>query len=316
MPAQNVFSIDVERLRSVCNLLPDEDDFPQLVERLGNVLPGLRFERVLSRGGWHRIGGVVDGDYGRVAEHIDEWAARESDGDVTRLLDKYGGAGFFATRLQGRTHYLTAPCGHAPADFVQLEVEQLQEVLDRYLIDPDWLPDDLEEFVDPMDYPRLEPEPVGATRFVFRRLLRIPDWRAEREAAYGQDVAQSRWFADWQGSSAASEPMCRHWVMGLRETVDSNGTSHLVGRPVAADPVSELPDLANGLQGVELANALHNFDRAAGYGFAWYFHMLATTRVPFEIGETVFGDLASGFTYLPQRDAHVLRAWADARYRP
>jgi hypothetical protein len=47
---------------------------------------------------------------------------------------------------------------------VQIEIEQRQEVLDRVLFDPDWLPESIEELVDRLDYPRLEPEPVGGTR--------------------------------------------------------------------------------------------------------------------------------------------------------
>lgn len=316
MSGLDLSAVDVGNLTQVCMVMPGESDLSGLLKRLGEVLPGLSFSHVLSRGGWHRIGGVVDGDYKRIADHIDRWAELEAEGDVTNLLDKYDGAGFFATRIQGTTHYLTASCGDKASDFVQLEIEELQEVLDRYLIDPDWFPDDLEEFVDPMDdYPRLEPENVGSKRYVFRRLVRIPDWLSEREDIYGAGTGLARWFADWDASSASLDgPMCRHWVMGMRESMDSTGCARLSGRPVAVT-ASELPPLSLE-HGAPLANQLRAFDKAAGYPFAWYFHMLATTSVSFDIGYAVAADLDNDFTYLPERDAAVLRGWVTDHYAP
>ncbi len=315
MSGFDLSAVDVGDLTQVCMVMPGEDDLSGLLRRLSEVLPGLPFSHVLSRGGWHRIGGVVDGDYQRVADHIDRWVEHEAEGDVTNLLDKYEGAGFFATRIQGTTHYLTAPCGDGAAEFVQLEIEEQQEVLDRYLIDPDWFPDDLEEFIDPMDYPRLEPEAVGEKRYVFRRLVQIPEWLQEREEVYGAGTGLARWFADWDASSSSLDgPMCRYWVMGMRESMDSTGCAKLSGRPVAVVR-DELPAISLE-HGAPLANQLHAFDKAAGYPFAWYFHMLATTGVAFDIGEAVVSDLDNGFTYLPERDAAVLRGWAAAHYAP
>jgi hypothetical protein len=46
-------------------------------------------------------------------------------------------------------------------------------VLDRVLFDPDWLPESIEELVAPLDYPRLEPEPVGGPSFVLRQVTRV-----------------------------------------------------------------------------------------------------------------------------------------------
>jgi hypothetical protein len=46
-------------------------------------------------------------------------------------------------KVMGRTHYLTAITGQRAADFVQIEIEELQEIIHRPLWDPDWLPDDL-----------------------------------------------------------------------------------------------------------------------------------------------------------------------------
>ncbi len=314
MTGPDIAAVPVQELAAACTVPPCAGGLRCIIERLAARLPGLDFTPVLSRGGWHRIGGVVDAAYGRIADQVETWAARESGGDLAALLDRYGDAGFFATRWQGTTHYLTAACGPGAADFVQLEVEELQEVLDRILIDPDWYPDDLQEFVDPLDYPRLVPEPVGTPRYAFRRLLRISDWVAERQASFGADGRLPRWFDDWTSSSAgAAAPLCRHWVLALRESADRGGLTRLTGKPVPA-PGLALPRLAGGCQGATLANALHGFDKAAGYPFAWYFHMLCTTGVSSAVGDAVLADLAAGYTYLPERDTAVLQAWAADRY--
>jgi hypothetical protein len=129
-----------------------------LLTGLGRLWPDLSFKPILTRGGWCRAGSVVDIDKQRVAESMRLCAeSQASPGDSQPLLDACLQHQLFATRLVGRTHYLTAQTGRAAADFVQLEVEELQEVLERYLSDPDWLPDGLEEFIDPLDYPQYRP---------------------------------------------------------------------------------------------------------------------------------------------------------------
>lgn len=308
---------DVKRLARICSgTVAGDVGVSVLAEELAGVLPGLTFEHVLTRSGWHRLGGVVDRDYKRVAEHISQWVEKESGRDVEVLVSRYHDAGYFATRFQGRTHYLVASIGPAPEQFIQLEVEELQEVLDRFLIDPDWLPDDLEDFIDPMDYPRLEPEPVAAPRYVFRRFTRIADLLERSEGSTGFDLLR-RFMADWQGSSAGLErEFCRHWVLSLRESPSRDHGVLFSAKTTAALPADGLPELEEleGSAGAELAARLHAFDRAAGYPFAWYFHMVASTYIPSSVAEAVMRDLDGDYDYLPQRDLERLRAWVSKPY--
>jgi hypothetical protein len=303
-------------LAQACRSSTPDEGLAELIRSLGDAVSHLKFEHVLTRSGWHRLGGVVDSDYQRVAEGIATWAEGESGGDVEKLLSRYSEAGYFATRLQGRTHYLVAPTGHRPGDFVQLEVEELQEVLDRYLIDPDWLPESLEEFLDPLDYPRLEPEPIGLPRYLFRRMTDMTHLLRERQDPVLDCSKLCRFLSDWSESSAGSagQPFCRHWVLALRETPDSDGGTHLSARPV---PTSMgLASLApyDGAHGLELANRVQGFDRQAGYPFAWYFHMLTGRLVPADLGEAVGADHDRDFGYLPSKDRDLLMAWRRSPY--
>lgn len=295
------------RLGELCASLPAPSGPGSLAKLVQGLLPGCEVRHVLTRGGWHRPGGVVDLDGCRVAHHIAEWAQAESGGDIDELMFKLSNQRLFATRLDGRTHYLVAPCGPAPEDFIQIELEEVQEVLDRCITDPDWFPDSIAEFVDPLDFPRLEPEPVGQPRLLFRRLLRVPQWLASGEAG----PKLRRFLQDWQRSSAGdADPLCHHWVLSIREHQDRYGESHLSAKPVPALH-SGVPTLPSGevARGARLANQIHGFDRILGYPFAWYFHMLTNPKVSHRLVEAVHADLMGAYAYLPARDLRVLRDW-------
>jgi hypothetical protein len=301
------------RIAAACN----QEDPPRAPEALVALLrlaaPELDLGYAMARTGWHRLGGVLDAGYGRVSHHLAEWARQACDGDMDRLLDRCAELRGFITRLEGRTHYLTAATGPRACDFVQVEVEQVQEVIDRTLWDPDWMPDDLEDFVDPLDFPRLEPEPVGPPRLLLRRLLRVADYLDSGDASRGL----RRFLEDWDRSSAGeSARFCDHWCLSIRQFQDTQGDSRLSAKPVARPAAGEDPGLPDQVvaRGAALANLIHGFDRRRGYHFAWYFHMLTRRDVSFQLAEAVHDDLMGAFDYLPARDIAVLRDWHQDPY--
>lgn len=303
-------------LAALCaNLSPDKG-IDTLTCRINNLMPGLSFDCVVTRGNWHRLGGVVDADYRRVSANIVQWVEQVSGGDVDELMARYGGAGYFATRLAGKTHYFTAPCGDGPEDFVQLEIEELQEVLDRPLIEPDWFPDNVEEFLDPLDYPRLEPEPLGQANWQFRRITPISSLLIEAQKENQALFNLRRFFSDWAACSALDgEPFCHHWVLALREYLNSDGECKLSAKPFStfSGSLSPLPP-GDDLHGAQLANAIHGYDRQAGYPFAWYFHMLGSKAENYSLAQAVLRDLMGAYDYLPPRDLKVLREWEKRPY--
>ncbi|MEJ2591625.1 MAG: hypothetical protein P8178_09540 [Candidatus Thiodiazotropha sp.] len=305
-----------EDLAAVCAKLGVEEGIDALTARVNALIPGLSFERVVTRGRWHRLGGVVDADYRPVSSNIVHWAEQVSGGDVDTLIASYGDAGYFATKLAGKTHYFTAICGDAPEAFVQLEIEELQEVLDRPLIEPDWFPDSIEEFLDPLDYPRLAPEPVARPYWQFRRITPVAKLLDEAQKENQALFNLRRFFSDWAASSAQeSEPFCRHWALALREYLDSDGEYRLSAKPFRTyqGEISPLP-AGESLHGVGLAHAIHAYDREVGYPFAWYFHMLASKAENYSLAQAVLRDLMGAYDYLPARDLKVLREWEKRPY--
>ena len=305
-----------ERLAQLCAAADASAGIEAFQAGLASMMPELDFNWVLTRGSWHRLGGVVDAQYQPVTDSIAHWAERESGGDVEELIARYMGRGYFATQLAGKTHFFTAACGDKAEDFIQLEIEELQQVLDRPLVERDWFPDSLEEFLDPLDYPRLAPEPVGKPYYQFRRMTPIAQMLHEAPRENQSLYNLRRFFQDWESSSAGEGgPFCSHWILALREYMDSDGECRRIARPVSTFP-DQLPNLPPGetLHGSRLANAIHHYDRHLGCPFAWYFIMLSSKAANYSLAEAVLRDQMGAYDYLPVRDLKVLRQWEERPY--
>ncbi|MCB1774283.1 MAG: hypothetical protein KDI88_11755 [Gammaproteobacteria bacterium] len=305
-----------EEMIGLCGDVPVSGGLDGLVGACDRLMPGLSFRHVLTRGHWHRLGGVVDQDLKPVARNIVHWAEQESGGDVDELVARFSEAHWFATHIAGRTHFLTASRGDDPEAFVQLEVEELREIVARPLIIEDWFPDSIEEFLEPLDFPRSDPRPIGDAHYQFRRLVSVADIVHGTQIRHGQAKNLHRFLSDWHESSAGEHAtFCDHWVLALREYVDSDGETRLTARPVSTfdGDVPALPEDRR-LHGAELANALHGFDRVLGYPFAWYFSMLRERADHHQLAESVLADLMGAYDYLPRRDLRLLRAWEERPY--
>lgn len=307
---------DMTLLSSICSDVNAEQGVDTLVDVLSNAMSWDGLEHALNRGNWHRLGGVVDASYHHVTDNIVQWAEDESGGEVEELLARFDDAGYLVTRLAGKTHYLTMPVGDDPEDFLQLEVEELQEVIERPLIEDDWFPDTLQEFVDPVEYTRLEAKPVGRPYYLFRRVTNIRDLLKQSAEGNRSISHLARFFHDWQQSSASDGvPFCRRWVLALREYMDSDAECRMTARPISIHQ-SKLPEMSGNesLRGAELANAIHSYDRAVGYPFAWFFIMLSQNADNHELAYAVLEDQLGAYDYLPARDLKVLRAWEERPY--
>jgi hypothetical protein len=305
-----------EQLARLCSETSVQTGLQGLCERFNGLMPALDFQHVTTRGNWHRLGGVIDADYRSVSGNILKWAEEVSGGDVDQLIAEYAEKGYFATRLAGKTHYLSASTGGTPEDFVQIEIEELREVLDRPLIEKDWFPESIEEFLDPLDYPRLEAEPIGDSWLQFRRITPVALLLTESSKDNQALFNLRRFFDDWSASSANEHgPFCQHWALALREFIDTDGECRISAKPFStfegeAGPLSKARDL----HGAELANMIHGYDRKLGYPFAWYFNMLGSKAENYAVAEAVLKDQMGAYDYLPARDLKVLRLWEERPY--
>jgi hypothetical protein len=287
-----------------------------LVKALSLELPEWKFRHALSRGGWYRLGGILDLQGQRVSDSLETWVEKaldERDGDFARLVDDFADQRLFATRLVGQTHYLVASVDDSSDGFLQLEIEDLQEMRVHQLFVND--PTSLEELVDPRGGADM-PVPVGLPFYTFRRIQHIGAFLKRMLAQKPEPAAIHRMLEDWQKSSAAgTSAYYNHWVIATREHLDRYQQPVFRAQPIAT-LAGEPPEFAAtpGTSGLKLNEALAHFDRECGYPMAWYFHMLTSKAVPHWVAQSVVEDSLAGFAYLPQRDADVVRSWLHRPY--
>ncbi|THF59358.1 hypothetical protein [Pseudothauera rhizosphaerae] len=273
---------------------------------------GPQFTPRLSRGGWFRPGRILDADGNSVAEDALGWleqAWSEVGEDADALAERY--PGYQLTRDQGITHYLVSIRGTGPTDYLQLEVEELQEV-NSHPLDACEGADSVEALVvRPEGLP--PPAPLGRRRYSFRRLTDIATHLVLIGAQAGKPAPVMRFLDEWARSSAGQQRhFSDHWVLALSEHLDRYRQTRFSAVPVAAHAPSWQG--TEEARGTELAQQLHDFDRAAGYSFAWYFHMVSGRRVPRSLPPKVYADLQEDLAYLPQRDIALVKEWVEAPY--
>lgn len=318
----SIYTLDETTLRNLAEeieAIPPRPHHSTLLEIANRIRPGCTFRYALNRGGWYRPGGVIAADGTRIAESLVTWAKiglAACDGDMGELVERHAGKGLLVTRHTGRTHYFVAAYGPAPADFLQLEVEELQEVLDRKLIDADKLPEDLQELTEPIAPDVLEGEAVAAPRYRFRRLIDMQQTVARTSPARSHHAGLPRLLTEWAHSSAAARGhFSDHWIVALREHQDRYRNPVITASLVSRHARELKPFQWNiDLSGVEMNAQLQAFDRAAGYTSAWYAHLIAGTITPPKVAYAVARDLEAGFSYLPDTEVALIRSWVAEPY--
>ncbi len=318
----SIYTTDETMLRSLAaqiEAIPPRPHHSGLLEIANSIRPGCTFSYALNRGGWYRPGGVIAADGRRLAENLVAWASEELEdcaGDMAELVERHAGSGLLVTRHSGHTHYFVASYGPAPEDFLQLEVEELQEVLDRNFIDEGKQPEDLQELIEPINPNEIDVQVVGAPRYQFRRLIDMRQTVARVSISEARPIGLSRILSEWSHSSAATRGhFCDHWIVALREHQDRYRNPVVSASLVSRHARALKPFHWNiELEGVEMGAQLQAFDRSAGYPAAWYFHLVAGTITPPKIAYAVMRDLAAGFSYLPDTDVALIQNWVAVPY--
>jgi hypothetical protein len=289
-----------------------------LVERIQRSYPDYPIKLARLGHDWYRLGGVVKPDGSRIAADLNEWAERtfiECGQNFNTLLDYCEEGSFLATRHKGVSLYLVAQTGPRAEDFVQIEVDRTQEVADRYLIDAEQPPDDLEELIDPLNPVKVEPFAVGASRYTYRRKTEVALFMAELARHRAVRHPAQRFMDDWNASSAGRKlAFCQDWSVRLNQHKGKHG-EQLMNVEVVSNRSRDIPwlDSPEGKKGKALSAVISRFDSQAGYPFAWYFFMVKGLVSP-HVGVSVHRDLSKDYAYLPEKDAAVLARWMAEPY--
>lgn len=305
-------------LARICAATPPRPHHGALLAAVAAMRPDLNFHLALTRGGWYRPGGVIAASGERLSSDLQRWAEQAwqaCSADAASLARRLADADLLATRISGRSHYFVAAYGNRGAEYLQLEVEELQEVADRHLLDPDAPPEDLAQLLEPEHPLRVDPQPVAPPRYALRRLTDIHAFLVRLQGQSPLAPPVVRFLAEWDASSAGrAARFCDEWVLALAEHLDRYKQARLSAKPIPAPRKRSPPQDLEDKSGGDLGAALQIYDRYAGYPFAWYFHMVTNKGVSRSLAAHVGHDLRHGYDYLPARDAKILADWLDRPY--
>lgn len=309
-----VTNISADVLGAVCGALAPTPDHHELVTAARSAT-GLDLRIVYVDEGWYRLGGLTDTRGKRIADDLEAWVMEQASGDMTVLFDQYGDAGYRFTRHAGRRIYLTAPVGPRPLDFVQIEIDEMQEMLCRPLFEDDHIPDTVDELTSLPPWPQAVA--LTPATYTYRRattFAAMPELVSEHKG----DPRLKRFVREWTGSSAGAHGrFCDHWVLRVVPYKNSDGEHVLEAKPMTALDI-RLPDLQVArTHSVDYrpARDVRDIDQRAGYPMAWYFLQVARHYAHYRCVVDVRDDFKrSPDMPLPAVDGAIVDQWIDDPY--
>lgn len=301
-----------EILAAVCSALEPSPDHGELLVAARSAT-GLDLKIVHVDEGWFRLGGLTDSSGRRIAADLEDWVMAQTSGDMSALFDKYGDAGYRFTRHAGRRIYLNAQVGAGPLDFVQVEIDEMQEMLCRPLFEDDHIPEYLDELTTLPPWPQAVP--LTKATYIYRRattFAAMPELVSERKG----DPRLKRFVREWSDSSAGKHGrFSDHWVLRVVPYKNSDGEHVLEAKPMTSLAI-RFPDLQTARESAvdyRPARETHDIDTQAGYPMAWYFLQVARHYAHYRCIVDVRDDLKREGG-MPEADARIIDQWIDDPY--
>ncbi|GAB6142232.1 hypothetical protein JCM14076_29610 [Methylosoma difficile] len=311
--------LDGPQLAKLCKTtLPAAGD-EALLAKIQALIPDCPVRLARTGSEWYRLGGIVDMHGNRIASDLVEWSERtyiECGKDLQTLIDHTREQQLIATRQTGNTLYFVIQIGCHAEDFIQVDIDKIREVSDRLLVSPSQPPDDLEEFIDPLTPEYVDAFAIGSARYAYRRKTDVAVFMAELNSHHPERHPVQRFMDDWNRSSAGQQTaLSEDWIVRPFRHTGRFGEQQ-INVELINTQAKNLPQLddVQGKKGLPLHNLLTRFDRQAGYPMAWFFYLLKGKGVTPNCGVAVYKDLSGDFSYLPERDATVLKEWIASPY--
>lgn len=299
-------------------LIPGQNE-DVLLNKLQSLIPDFPVRLALTGDEWYKLGGVVDMDGKRIASDLIEWVERtylECGQNLQTLIDYTLEQKLIATKQTGKTLYFVVQTGDQAEDFVLIEIDKTHEVTDRMLVDESHPPEDLEEFIDPLQPFCIESFGLGHSRYTYRRKTDVKLFMEVINERHPDEHPVQRFMDDWNRSSAGQKQcLSEDWLIRPYRHTGRFG-EQIVNVEIINIHKNNLPHLEDfaGKKGIALSNVLNRFDRQVGYPFAWFFYMTKGKGVSTHSAESVYKDISGDFAYLPERDEAVLRDWIARPY--
>ncbi|MGD0959076.1 MAG: hypothetical protein ABSB19_04640 [Methylomonas sp.] len=299
-------------------IIPGQTD-DVLLQKLQALTPDYPIYHAYTGDEWYKLGGVVDMNGKRIANDIIEWVERtflECGQNLQTLIDYTLEQKLIASKQTGKTLFFVVQTGSRAEDFTLIEIDKTHEVTDRMMVDENNPPEDLEEFIDPLQPCCIESFGLGHSRYTYRRKTDVKIFMEVINEHHPVEHPVQRFIDDWNRSSAGQKfRMSKDWIIKPYRHIGRFG-EQIVNVELINTHITNLPHLEDfaGKKGASLSNILTRFDRHAGYPFAWFFYMVKGKLVSTHSAESVYRDLSNDFAYLPERDEAVLRDWIAQPY--
>jgi hypothetical protein len=329
--ADQPFQLDVQQLAKICkHTLPGHacmdteggaiaEGDELLLSKLQSLNPGYPIRLARTGEEWYRLGGIVDMDGNRIANDLVEWTERtyiECGKNLQTLIDYAREQKLIATRQTGNTLHFVVQTGSKAEQFTQIDIDKTREMSDRLLVNGHNPPEDLEEFIDPLEPECVELSCIGSPRYSYRRKTDVAVFMEEINKYHIEEHPVQRFMDDWNRSSALLKAVLSDdWIVRPFRHTGRFGEQQ-INVEIVNTQQKNVPQLEgiHGKKGVSLQQLLTRFDRHAGYPFAWFFYMVKGKLVSTDSGVAVFKDISGDFSYLPERDVAVLKDWINTPY--
>ena len=318
--ASQAFQLNGQEIAKICKQTLANSDNEALLTKIQALSPHTPIRLGRTGNEWYRLGGIVDKTGHRIADDLVEWTERtyiECGRNLQTLIDHARAQSFIATRQTGNTLHFIVQTGTNAEQFIQIDIDKTQETADRFLVNEHCPPEDLEEFIDPLDPECIDAFNIGTARYSYRRKTDVEVFMTEINKYHPNEHPAQRFMEDWNRSSANQEAIFSNdWIIRPFRNTGRFGEQIINVEIINTQQknVTQFKDVI-GKKGLALNNLLTRFDRQVGYPFAWFFYMTKGDLVPIQTGLTVYKDITGDYSYLPERDATILKDWVTNPYR-
>ena len=318
--ANQIFPINGQELAKICKQTLANTDKEALLRTIQDLSPKTPILLAKTDNEWYRLGGIVDKTGHRIADDLVEWTERtyiECGRNLQTLIEHALDEKLIATQQIGNTLHLIVQTGTEAAEFIQIDIDKTQEAADRFLVNHNSHPEDLEEFIDPLNPEFIEAFNIDTARYSYRRKTDVAVFMNEINQYHLEEHPVQRFMNDWNRSSANQNTrLSNDWIIRPFRNTGRFG-EQIINVELINTQQKNIPQFENiiGKKGLALNNLLTRFDRHVGYTFAWFFYMVKGDLVSLQTGLAVYKDITGDFSYLPERDATILKDWVTNPYR-
>lgn len=312
-------SLNTQTLHDICASVDPSEQPDQLLLKINEADRANRYRLIFTERDWYRVGGVISSDGKRLADNLEDWIDDNFDDDIMDFVARFGDSGYRVTSLSGKTHYLAAGGGDGPLDFIQIEIEEIQEVVGHDLIDRDHIPDSMEAIIDPMEPRQLTPDSVSPARYVCKNVICFSDLAEDLISDFSGDPDFRRFLDEWERSSASDAVAFKDvWSVNVLPVLRDVGEHKHKVKLLSpyADQIHAY-DMSGGDSAGHILSMIASVDRESGFPMAWYFLLVTKKFMSHGLASTILQELGwrnQDFISFADKDLEIFESWVKNPY--